>query len=265
MVAYAVALAGLGAIFWWVRSNYVSEALAVKADLGNFVWMLRQTVQNMGDVTNLLVWWQDYVTAIGLWLICLGFVAAIFLFVLPRAIRTQGWVWLVAVLISALPGLTLPRTNLLLFAVTFWGLFLGTVLVEFARRSRVSALVAAGVMVFVLVTSGWGSVVLQQDSSPANLDWICGNTAWVYGDFSQASVPVARREQMRQQLSQYGIAVPADVGGRLPALVQEAVASSRYGVNAEGKPFVPRLSFITYPDWQPWSCATLKDGLFRVP
>jgi hypothetical protein len=43
------------------------------------------------------------------------------------------------------------------------------------------------------------------------------------------------------------------------------VADSRYGANNQGKPFVPRLSFITYPDWQPWSCATLKDGLFRVP
>lgn len=136
LMGYVIALVGMGAFFWWIRSTYVSQALAVQFAPSNFVWTLRQTSQNMGNITNLLVWWPDYVTAIVLWLICLGFVAAVFLFVLPRSIRGQAWAWLIALLISALPGLTLPRTNLLLFAVTFWGLFLATVLVEFARRSR---------------------------------------------------------------------------------------------------------------------------------
>jgi hypothetical protein len=220
-------------------------------------------LQNLGDATNLLMWWPDYERLIALWLVAVGFLLAVWLFVLPATARRAAAIWFAALLLSALPGLTLPRTNLLLLAATFWGLALATVLWEFARRSRPAALVAILIILLAIGGSAWGSTTLQGESDPASLDWLCGQPAWVYGEYATASVPEVRRVMIRETLARYGIHGMADLSTHYPQLVAEAAAANRFGRNEQDQPFIPHFSFIVYPGWEDWSCMSQAGWQFR--
>jgi hypothetical protein len=265
LIVYGAALLVGTASFWWLRGQFVPGAVALKVEVGNYLWTIKQVVQNPGDLTNLLVWWPDYARLIGLWLIAVGFLIAVWLFVLPTAARRAAAIWFAALLLSALPGLTLPRTNLLLLAATFWGLCVATVLREFARRSRWAAIAATLIALLAILGPAWGSTTLQIESDPASLDWLCGHPAWVYGEYSNATVPETRRAAIKETLAHFGISSMADLSTRYPQLVDEAASAGRFGPDSTGQPFLPHFSFVTYPGWQDWSCLTRNGWQFRRP
>jgi len=263
LVGYGIALILGTWLFWRLRGQFVPTAVGLKLEVTNYLWSLGQVLQNLGDVTNLLVWWPDYWRLIGLWLLAVGFLLAVWLLVLPSRAQRATALWFAALLLSALPGLTLPRTNLLLFAATFWGLCLATMLWELARRSKLATLAATLIAMLAIFGSMWGSTTLQVESDPASLDWLCGQPAWVYGEFSTATIPDARRATITQTLAQFGIRGMADLSTHYPNLVEEAAAAGRFGPDETGQPFIPHFSFIVYPGWEDWSCLTQSGWQFR--
>lgn len=265
LIVYTLLLLGSAALFWMLRSRFVPTAVGLRLEVGDYLWTVGQTVQNFGDATNLIVWWPDYDRLIGLWLVSLGGLLVIAVFGLSSAGRRSALVWFGAMLIAALPGLTLPRTNLLLLAAAFWGWCVATLVWDFAHRSWPAAIVAIVIVGLAIGGSAWGSTTLQVDSTPANLDWICGEPEWVYGQYASATIPAPRREAVRAQLERYGIFSMADVWTRYPQLVAEAAAAHRIGANDRDAPFIPRLSFIVYPGWQDWSCLSGAGWQFRTP
>ena len=265
LAAYGTALLAGSSLCWWLRAQFVPGAVKLKIEVGDYLWSIGQVLQNLGDVSNLLVWWPDYARLIGLWLVAVGFVIAVWLFVLPATARRAAAIWFVAMLLSTLSGLTLQRTNLLLLAATFWGMCLATVLWEFARRSRLATIAAALIALLAIVGSAWGSTTLQVESDPASLDWLCGQPAWVYGEFSTATIPETRRAAVRESLARFGIYDMADLSTRYPQLVDEAAAAGRFGRQEAGQAFIPHFSFIVYPGWEDWSCLTRSGWQFRRP
>ena len=265
LIAFGAALLAGTLLFWWLRGQFVPGAVELKIEVGNYLWTIGQVLQNSGDVANLLVWWPDYVRLIGLWLVVIGFLIAVWLLVLPAQARRAAAIWFAALLLSALPGLTLPRTNLLLLAATFWGLCVATVLWEFARRSRLAAIAAVCIALLAMVSSAWGSITLQIESDPASLDWLCGHPAWVYGEYSNATIPETRRAAIKEALADFGITGMADLSTRYPQLVDEAASAGRFGRDESGQPFIPHFSFIVYPGWEDWSCLTRSGWQFRRP
>jgi len=265
VIGYGAALILGTVLFWWLRDQFVPGAVELKFEVGNYLWTIRQVLQNPGDVTNLLVWWPDYERLIGLWWLAVGFLIAAWLLVLPSIARRAAAIWFGALLLSALPGLTLPRTNLLLLATTFWGLCLATVLGELTRRSKLAALAATLIVLLAILGPAWGSTTLQVESNPASLDWLCGHPAWVYGEYSTATIPEVRRAAIKESLAQFGIHGMADLSTRYPQLVDAAAAAGRFGRDQTGQPFIPHFSVIVYPGWEDWSCLTHSGWQFRRP
>jgi len=241
--------------FWTWRTVVVPDARAPRFDVADFIWSVKQTVENLGDSAQLTVWSKYYVYLIWLATVCLGTVLGAFLFGIGRQARLQAMFWGSAIVIGALPGLTYPRLNLLLLPITFWGLFTATVLGGLAARSSLGCLGAAALSVVLLSLSAFGSISLQREYVPANLDWICEHTDWIYGDRSGASIPQPRRELVTAQLNQYGIYSLSGLRNQLPQLVADAQNGGRFGPDAGSGPFVPRWKFLPPGSWRMWSCA----------
>ncbi len=265
LALYAAGGIGLFAVYWGWRVAVVPNATALQLSLGDWAWSMAQIVQNLGDRTNLVVWWPEYILLIDVWLVCLGILVAVVLFALPRPAQHQAAFWAAALAIGALPGLTLARTNLLLIATTFWGLCLSSVLMNLSKRSTWSWLCAVAIAVFVLWSSATGSAALQTERNPASLEWICGETSWIYGPYSHVTIPEPRHSLAAQRLYQFGISSAGDLYGKLPDLIDEALTHHRYAPNDEGRPFIPRFAFIVYPGWSEWSCVTQPGGVYRKP
>lgn len=265
LIVYTLMVIAGAGLFWILRGQFVPTAIGLRLEVGDYLWTVGQTVQNLGDATSLIVWWPDYDRLIGLWLVSLGGLLVIAVFGLSSTGRRSALVWFGAMLIAALPGLTLPRTNLLLLAVTFWGWCVATIVWDFAHRSRLAAMAAIVIAGLAIGGSAWGSTTLQIDSTRANLDWICDDPGWVYGPYSSAVIPAARREAIQAWLGRYSIYSMDDAGARYPQLVVEAAAAHRFGTNDQNEPFIPRLGFLVYPGWQDWSCLLRGGWQFRSP
>jgi hypothetical protein len=203
-----------------------------------------------------------YLSLIWVWTICLGLIAAAWLFLIDRRARLQAAFWAFAAVIASLPGLSLARINLLLLPTVFFGFSVATVLLAVSKRSAAAHLLAMSLALFALTSSGFGSSVMQKERAASNLNYLCSSPNWLYGNNQRATIPEERRALVKQQLAEVGIYSLEDRNERLPALVQEAMAGRRYAPNQEGLPFVPRFRFLTAPDWRNWSCIDKEGWLF---
>ena len=136
LLRYSLGLLGALVFFWALRMIQVQGPVPVRLDWRNYLWSLGETFQFLGDPTHLILWMGGYLAAQRIWLVILGIILGIYLFRIPQQIRLNAALLLVAALIAAAPGFTLPRSNLLLLPISFSGFFMAVVLVEFSRRSR---------------------------------------------------------------------------------------------------------------------------------
>jgi hypothetical protein len=265
LIGFSLISIVLLATYWWWRSRVVSNGTALTIDLDKFLWALLQIPQNLGDPTNLIVWWREYIALMQIWLVCLGVLVAAYVFLLPRAARLQALLWALAAIVSALPTATLSRLNLLLMPAVFWGLCVATILVEFAKHSAAARWCAIAIACLVLAGSAWGSATFQAERNPASIDWICGQSLWAYGDTSNATIPAVRREFLEAQLHRFGVDSLGDLYAYLLDMLQAAHDAKRYGPIDQSGPFIPYFPFLAYPGWYTGNCAAQSDGLFRLP
>jgi len=217
-----------------------------KLTLSNAVWALMQSVQNLGDANNLVVWWRTYIGLQWLWAIALGVVAAAVIFLLPRTVQAQIAWWGAAIGVTVMPAVVVARSNVLLFPTTFWGLLLATALVNLARRSLVGWATALTVGFLALAGSALGVTTWQVDFTPNSIKWVCEETAFTYSDV-KLSIPEARRAEARQRLLDKGIDSIVYLMNHIGAIMEDARKAGRYGRSAQEGMFIQRFKFLSHP------------------
>jgi hypothetical protein len=166
--------------------------------------------------------------------------------VLKPSQRRQIVFWTGGILIAALPGLELARSNTQLLPVTFWGFLIATVLAALWNRSAapLPRVFAIGMTLFALAVPAYASRVWMQEQRPNNLALIRNDAELVYNP--RATIPEARRRVVTEQLLAYGIS-SSHFHGAYSALLNRAQVTHRFGVNYRGLPFIPRFRFISFP------------------
>ena len=260
--ASSIVLVALLGLWWYWRNLAVPNAVPIRASLSGLVWSVMQTGLILGDETRLIIYWPWWLWITYLWMICLGGLAAICVFLLDQKTRLQTGLWIVAVVIASMPGLTLSRTNLLLLPTIFFGYAVATVLLTFSKRSITAYVISVGIALFALTASVFGSYVLQRERVSSSIDYLCGITEWLYGTYAHATIPEDRLDEVRSNLARVGIHSLADRDRVIPALIAEAKSNRRYTPSAEGNAFIPRLRFLVSPNWRAWSCVGREGWVF---
>lgn len=243
---FAAALLAILGVYWYWRGVAVPNAVPLKVNPAALLWGAAQTVQDVGDHQLLAVAWPKYDLIISLWRAWLGVLVVIGLFFLERRAQLIVLFWAGAILIAAAPVLVVARTNLLLLPVAFWGLLVAHVLAQYWRQSSAIGprVFVSGMMLFALAAPAYGSLLFEQEMGPNNLTWMCRNAMLLYGVSGPVTIPPARRASVQQELTAYGMSDLSDFEARWPSMERKALADGRYGVNAQGLPFIPRFEFL---------------------
>jgi hypothetical protein len=180
------------------------------------------------------------------WYVWLAAVAAAALAWLDRQGRLAMLCWGGAVLISAAPVMIVARANLLLLPAAFWGLLLAHILTRAwaSARNLLWRGAIGGLILLGLALLAIGSYLFQQELRPNNLQWMCRNALILYDVVGEATVPVARRAAVQEQLDAFGISGVDDLSDRWRTMERMAQAEGRYGMNAQQEPFIPRFEFL---------------------
>ncbi|MPZ15422.1 MAG: hypothetical protein GEU73_13525 [Chloroflexi bacterium] len=181
-----------------------------------------------------------------LWVGALVAVLAILRFAVPISARWEALFWLGAALVSTAPALVVARPNLLLYPTSLFGYFLARTLGEFGRRSLVSSIVSALMLVPLIGVSASLNVRSQESLHTMSADYLEGNAQFLWGQFSRATIPDVRRASLLQQFAELGIHSREEYERRFPLIREEAVREGRDRPNAAGKVFVPRISWSSF-------------------
>ncbi len=261
---YGAALLCLLVIFWILRSLIVPDRFPLRFSGIDYLWSLKEILLFLGDSTHLVLWMPNYILFQSLWMFFLGTLFMVYLFLIPRSLRTSGGWLVVAALIAAAPGFTFARSNLLLLPITFFSFFIATVLSEFTRKSF-SRLAAVLIISFLFISAGakLTSEVLEEQRSP-NLDWINIWTEWVYGKYSFTTIPEPRLKIMKTQLNSLGIYSVEDRDRKLPLFIREAV-QKRWFAEKEAPYFIPKFRRLIDPHWKLWSTVGREGWIMDSP
>ena len=130
--------------------------------------------------------------------------------------------------------------NLLLFAISFYAIFLSVVLTALARRHVAARVVVAGILAAVVVSSARASRLEQVSLHPMSTGQMLRDWMFIYSDHRTAVVPQIRVEHLREKLNQYGITSASFDFDRWNA---ELTAKGHVMPN-DDNPFVPPRRFL---------------------
>jgi hypothetical protein len=236
-VAYTGGLVALavGLLAW--RRLVVPEAQPLGLDLGGFARAVAHAFDPVGvggfDLPSALLargWWAVLALTV------LGLVVAG-----DREARRWSSLWAAAAVAACTPGLLLQRDDLLFFASLFVALFLATAW-SAVWRARPSLRPAVAVAAAWSVVGGaWTGAVLAENFHPASARAIDWNTEFLYGRYSAATIPPARRQALAAQLDALGVRSGEQPRQRVRALVAEAKEAGRRRPGPDGRVFFPLL------------------------
>lgn len=236
-VTYTAGLVGLavGLLAW--RRLVVPAAQPLGLDLGGFARAVAHAFDPVGvggfDLASTLLargWWAVLaLTVVGL--LVSG----------DHEARRWSGLWAASAVAACTPGLLLQRDDLLFFASLFVALFLGTALsaVWRARPSWRPAVAAAAA--WSILGGAWTGAVLAQNFHPASARAIDWNAEFLYGRYSAATIPAARRQAVAGQLDALGVRAGEQPRQRVRALVAEAKEAGRRRPGKDGRVFFPLL------------------------
>jgi hypothetical protein len=182
------------------------------------------------------------------WVVALVIIAGSFILFRSKMSWRIPVVWLVCAALACSPGLSLVRTNLLFFPITFITLFFVSSLSELGRISRFTRLLSTTILGWGLLGGFYVSTVTAQSFHPYSAVVVAWNSEFIYGPYSaKATIPAQRRDIIVEQLAAIGITSADDVNERLPWMVRQAIIEHRRLPGPGEALFVPRLRGLLEP------------------
>lgn len=193
---FAACLFGLVALLWMWRSAAVPGAARFDPAAPVFTrvgTMMLWTVGLSGQGTARWV----CITA--------GALAAAAVVMLEVAERRRALLWLLAALGTTGIGMVEARTNLLIFPISFYALFLASVAVAVVRQRRWTQVPVALLMIGVVILSVRASRLEQLSLHAMSADQIPRDWEFIYGSRSGATIPSQRRDLLKAKLDRLGV------------------------------------------------------------
>jgi hypothetical protein len=134
------------------------------------------------------------------------------------------------------------RTNLLLFPVSFYALFVVSTLAALAGTSRVRLTAAALVLTLAAAVSVRASQLEQLSQHSMSTEKIFHDWFGVYSQWRFASIPPARLARTKASLAALGI---VDEHFDSTQFEEQLRAQHRVGFVDDGRPFIPERKFLT--------------------
>lgn len=178
------------------------------------------------------------------WLMMLVSLVTIAVFVLPTRAKLQAGFWLGCMVLSASIGLVLARVNILLFPISFFGLFLAIVLGEFGKTSRGGAVYSGVFLLVLLFWSGRLNLIQQESLHPSSIQYLELNAEFIWEPYTYATIPEERRERMIQRYEELGVHSADDFAQALPLWIEAADSNGLDRPNKDGDLFIPRIAVL---------------------
>lgn len=159
---------------------------------------------------------------------------------LDRRDRQQSFFWLALACLAVMPGNVRAVPNLLLFATSFYAVFLGSVLSSVAQKSAAGRLAAAAALIFIVMVPARASRLEQLSLHPMSTDQMYRDWTFIYGDHRTATIPAVRVQTLKAKLGRYGITSADFDFARWTA---DLSAQGRFVPN-DRAPFVPPRRFL---------------------
>lgn len=206
-------LAALSTLYFVLRHHFVPEA-AINFNLYGWLANIYWSLYPLGKPVGLR--YDNWLPVI--WTIVLG---ALFVITLTLFLRKQyqALFWLVCLVITASPGLTVPRIDLIFFPILFFSQFLVLVLLELGKKNQ---LAKAMVLIFLCVLvfrSSQLSMISQETMHPLSLERLRTT-----GDIvsAKATIPQERLARITAEVAKFGIKTKEDYQTLLPLLEAQA-------------------------------------------
>jgi len=228
ILAYFIGVTFLSAIFLLIRSRFTAGP-PEELDLNGWV-------QNITFVMN-LTGSDPYE-----WLlfIVLGVLTGMSFYAISAEARWRAGLWLAFAAITASSGVVLARANTVFIPISFFGLYLATVLCEFAGRRLVKVVPCALLAAALLWWSASKNMLEQENGHPLSPSYLQSAVDFEWGDFKEATIPQVRRDSIQRQLAALGIRKLRDFKEFRKRVRDSGVDRP----NDAGKPFVPRSEFV---------------------
>jgi hypothetical protein len=234
LARYAVVLFCAFLPFWTWRLLVVPRAPNFRANLGvltqpltMFHWTL--SLVGQGDPLRIAF---DAAFAILL---------VVTLTLVSRNYRRRALFWLALAALACLPGAVYARTNLLLFPVSFYALFVATVLEWLVATRPAGAAVAALVLTLAALAGVRASRLEQASMHAMSTDKLSHDWFALYSTARFNSIPPERRARTKAGLDRLGIGSEFD----FRAWEEQLRSEGRVGLIDDGRPFVPARKFLT--------------------
>lgn len=156
--------------------------------------------------------------------------------------RRRSLLWLLVSAVACVPGAVYARTNLLLFPVSFYALFVVSTLAALAGTSRVRLTAAALVLTLAAAVSVRASQLEQLSQHSMSTEKIFHDWFGVYSQWRFASIPPARLARTKASLAALGI---VDEHFDSTQFEEQLRAQHRVGFVDDGRPFIPERKFLT--------------------
>ncbi len=212
IIVQAIGLAMVAIGYWVLRTMFVPSASTSISIMG-WVYSLAWIFLPRLAFLPLPVW-------IGV-LVAFWAILFILLRTMHKDQRRLAWLWLVCTVIAASTGLVITRANTLFPALSFFGLFLATILGDALTRSRRLAVLGGIALVVFVVGSAAQHRIAQQSLAPNSTEYLVETSRYFWGEWSPAYpfIPEVRREYLQEQLASYGVNSMEDYEARLPELL----------------------------------------------
>jgi hypothetical protein len=172
-------------------------------------------------------------------------IIGVFIFYFIGIRNSTSWkagVWLISGILACLPGISVSRVNLVLFPIVFFTVFLCSVLQSLATRSYITKMVSIGILVIAIGSELYITPIITQSFHPYSSTAMVWNAEFLYGPPSQqATIPIQRRREILQQLTNIGIDSYGD--GRFKNIISIAIKKGRRFPNGKTV-FVPYLEAL---------------------
>ena len=157
--------------------------------------------------------------------------------------ETRAWTarWALAAVAACSPALRLQRDDLLFFPSLFVALALATAWSGLWKARPALRPVVVAALAWSVVGGAWTGALLAENFHPQSAQAIGWNSAYLYGPYTSATIPPARRARAAAQLAALGVRAGDHPRRRVQELIKEAKAAGRRRPTPEGRVFFPLL------------------------
>ncbi len=232
---YTVILLIIFVIFWWWRAMVLPEAegFIIGFDSLLKVWGMFYSTVSLAGKSG---------TIPELFLAFFVVLLIISIFVLKMNDRYKFLMWLLFVLFACLPGIINDRPNLLFFAISFYCIFVASILVEFAKISRYAFICCAFVFLMVAGFSAKMSLIHQESMHPMSFGQIRRDWLAIYGSESDITIPPERKKRFVAKLAKHGLG-PELGEPNFDKWYERLLMQGRIGLSKDDEMFAPSIAF----------------------